>query len=211
MQKILPMFVLIATHNRNSLLERTIESLNGCILPEHRSVKLIVVENGGRYGAEDVVRRNQSNLDPEYRYFEMGNKSAALNFVISSLPDSIIIFLDDDVRVEPSFLVHYSRAIGSKTGGFFFGGGLLVDYELSPPKWLIDFLPISAQGWHPKEHAPMGDLYFFGANWAAFTHDILMLDGFDLNYGPGGLSGGTGQETAMQKKFIKNNIKYIYI
>lgn len=51
----LPMVVLIPTHGRPTLLERTVDSVLACAPPADRTVRLIVVENGGRLGAEALL------------------------------------------------------------------------------------------------------------------------------------------------------------
>lgn len=206
----IPIAVLIPTHGRPTLLERTLDSVLGCRPPD-RDVQLIVIENGGRHGAEEIVRRKASWVRPRYHYHEQANKSAALNSVIEELPESLLVFLDDDVRVDPALLLSYAEAAGSAREGRFFGGGLLVDYEEPPPDWLLGYLPRSATGWHPRTYRPLGDLYFFGANWAAFSRDIKRLNGFDPQFGPGGLTGGTGQETAMQQKLIRDGVTARYV
>lgn len=207
----LPIIILIPTHNRISLLERTLDSILTCTPPPDRDIRVIVVENGGCHRAENIVRNKLSWITPEYCYFEQGNKSAALNSIIEDIPDSLLIFLDDDVRVDSALLTQYAKAAGTDSEGRFFGGGLLVDLEEPPEEWLRQYLPLSSTGWHPREHAPMGNMYFFGANWAAFSKDIKKAGGFDYEFGPGGKIGGTGQETAMQQKLIKNGVCPHYV
>ncbi|MCG5510345.1 glycosyltransferase [Ectothiorhodospira lacustris] len=207
----LPLVLVIPTHDRVLLLERTLDSVLACRAPEGRSVRVVVIENGGRYGAEEIVRQKRTWVVPEYHYTAGGNKSLALNQVLQTVPDSLLVFLDDDVRVDPDLLIHYSNAAGHDCEGRFFGGGLLVDYEKTPPEWLRGYLPRSSTGWHPEEYAPLGRMYFFGANWAAFSRDLKKVGGFDQQFGPGGLSGGTGQETVTQQRLSQAGIRPEYI
>jgi glycosyltransferase involved in cell wall biosynthesis len=197
----LPMVVLIPTHGRPTLLERTIDSVLACHRPADREVRLIVVENGGRHGAEQVLAPKGTWLKPEYRYHDKPNKSEALNSVLAELGDCFIVFFDDDIRVVPEILVHYAGAAGALRGGRFFGGGIKIDYEEPPPDWLLKYLPTSAKGWHPPPDPQASitpRMAFLGFNWAAFSSDLIAAGGFDGRFGPGGLSGGTGQERGMQ-------------
>lgn len=196
---LLPLAVVIPTHNRLALLERTIDSVLQCTQPPGRAVRVLVVENGGRFGTEQLLAKRQSWVRPEYHFCAQPNKSAALNACLDAIGDALIVFLDDDVRVDRDLLVRYADAAGHLRSGVFFGGGALVDYEEPPPQWLIDYLPPSARGWHPPDSSGISDTFaFLGFNWAAFSKDINKAGGFNPRFGPGGTSGGTGQERAMQ-------------
>ena len=185
-----------------------------CEPPADRSVLVIVIENGGRYGAQALCSATAGKLGkPEYRFVETPNKSAALNAILPELSGHLVVFLDDDVRVDPNLLVEYAAAAGKRTEGEFYGGGLLIDYEQAPPEWLKKYLPKSATGWHPsiEDYAPLGKMHFFGANWAAFSFDLLRLGGFNAQFGPGSKMGATGQETQMQKDLVGVGVRPRYV
>ena len=203
--------VIIPTHNRKDLLERTIDSVIACNCPQDLSLRMLVIENGGQFGVEDLISAKVSWLPIEYRYLENGNKSAALNSVLDDLDDSLVIFLDDDVRVCSDMLIHYAEALAHNPEGYFFGGPMLIDYDTPPPEWLIDYLPVSVKGWCPETYVPAhpGVLWFMGCNWAAFVRDIKRAGGFDPKLGPG--SPGTGQETAMQQALVATGVKPVYV
>jgi GT2 family glycosyltransferase len=210
----LPLVVLIPTHGRPTLLERTIDSVLACAQPVDRPVRLIVVENGGRHGAEDLLASKGTWVKPEYRYHERPNKSEALNSVLGELGDCLIVFFDDDIRVVPEILVHYAQAAGSDRAGTFYGGGVKIDYEALPPDWLLKYLPTSAKGWHPPPDPAAGiapRMAFLGFNWAAFSADLVAAGGFDNRFGPGGLTGGTGQERGMQIALRDAGVRSHYV
>jgi len=177
-------------------------------------VRLIVVENGPKSGAEALVASNSSWLKPEYRHVEIANKSLALNAVLETLEDCLVLFFDDDIRVDPQILCHYDHAAGSAQAGKMFGGGMRVDYEEMPRSWLLEYLPFSAKGWHPEADAyagVCGGLDFMGCNWAAFSSDIRKAGAFNPRFGPGGTSGGTGQERAMQIALRNGGCDPVYV
>jgi len=205
--------VVIPTHDRLALFERTLKSVLECEAPEHYSVRVIIVENGSRCGVEDVVRTHRSWVTPEYHYVEAGNKSAALNAATEDLGDALAVFLDDDVRVAPDLLRRYAEAADSNPSGCFFGGPFAADYVTPPPEWLLPYLPASAKGWEPEVYQPIrkGILWFIGFNWAAYNADLKRAAGFDPEVGPGARSGATGQETAMQQALVENGVAPIYV
>ncbi|MGD0461475.1 MAG: glycosyltransferase [Tepidisphaeraceae bacterium] len=205
------LIVNIATAGRPDLLRRTLQSLGECRLPAGYR-EAVVVENGPRAGAEDVLRTAPPSLNLRYMYQPQGNKSAALNAALATFGDGLIFFTDDDVRLDPGVLQAYSD-VAQKTGaGRFFGGPADVDYESPPPLWLRQYLPKSATGWQWKSdpdcvNAPE----FLGFNWAAFASDLRAAGGFNTNRGPGSLSGSTGQETEMQRRLLRQGLRGVYV
>lgn len=206
------LFVLVPTHNRVSLLERTVDSLLACERPADRDVRVVVVENGTKAGTEELLRGKVSWLRPEYRYHAQPNKSEAQNLCVDEAGDSLVVFLDDDVRVTPGLLVEYAKAAGDRRSGAIFGGGMLIDYETAPPRWLADYLPPSARGWHPQTYAPVSKgMPFPGCNWAAFAPDVRATGGFNPLFGPGGVNVGTGEDREMQAALTGRGCETVYV
>ena len=138
--------VVIPTAGRQALLHRTLASLAECRKPAiYRET--IVIENGPKGEAENIVRGFDATLHTHYMYVSRGNKSYAINKVLEFLEDCLIFFTDDDVRIDPNTLCAYATAAEGHQSGYFYGGPLAVDYESKPPVWLIQYLPNSARGW----------------------------------------------------------------
>ena len=193
-----PLTVLIPTHGRPALLERTLDSIAQCTLPDGYE-ELVVIENGSREGAEHLVEALPKRLNARYMHRERGNKSYALNEALETIDDGLVVFFDDDVRVHSSTLVRYSEAAQRRKGRkVYFGGPVEVDREDESPKWFESFLPSSARGYEvgPSRRRK----WYLGFNWAAFRSDIERLGGFDPRFGPGAPSRSTGQESDMQAR-----------
>lgn len=79
-----------ASHDREGLLERTLASLGNCSLPPTLK-KVIIAENGGRFGAEQMVARFAGRLPIQYEFSEAANKSRALNQVLAESTDEFVI------------------------------------------------------------------------------------------------------------------------
>lgn len=197
----IPLTVLIPTHGRPTLLKRTLESITQCELPNAYH-ELVVIENGSRAGAEEVVSDLPDRLNARYMHESWGNKSNALNKALETIEDGLVVFFDDDVRVEPQVLVAYAKATADYDGGVFLGGAMDVIREVDPPLWLEPSLPASAVGFTLGE----ADTYL-GCNWASFSRDIKQLGGFDPRFGPGSTTGATGQESDMQKRMLEAGCK----
>ncbi len=203
--------VIATAGGRVALLERTLASLAECVLPSEYNGTL-VIENGGKFDVEGVVRRAAPQLRCRYHYVESGNKSAALNEGLGLLGDELIFFSDDDVRFSPNVLVEYERAALSSEGMCIFGGPTGADYEVIPPSWLRSYLPDSAKGWEPPEGREMAeDLAFLGFNWAIHARHIRQFGGFDPEFGPGSATGSTGQEGEMQSRLRGAGFRSRYV
>ena len=86
--------VLIPTHGRATLLGRTLASLAECIIPEGY-VETVVIENGGKSGAEDTVAAASSqwpHLNLRYLHVSRANKSHALNVALSGMGGACGVF-----------------------------------------------------------------------------------------------------------------------
>lgn len=202
--------IVIPTAGRPDLLERTLQSLLQCRKPEEFH-STIVVENGGRAGAEKVVEAHAGSLNARYIYSEEANKSVALNLVLEGLAETLIVFFDDDIRLSPDTLVAYRDAATGFDSGVIFGGPVDVDYEVPPPQWLRSYLPVSARGWGVKGIEDEPKIRFLGSNWAAFSTDLKKVGGFNPQLGPGIRTTGTGQETEMQIRLEDIGIKKVFV
>ena len=204
-----PITILVATHGRPDLLERTLNYLAACELPEEYA-GIIIVENGGQFGAKAIVENAPPSLRARYLFQELGNKSRALNLAMANLTGAAL-FIDDDVRVNPDFLMCYAQILRTAPRNkFFYGGPIEVDYEEAPPEWLKKYLPYSAVGWRPTpEQLQSQDYCFLGANWCAFIEDLKACGGFAEWVGPGTVQ--RGQESHMQRQLMDAGLRPIYL
>lgn len=190
--------IAIATHGRPELLRRTLENLAQAV-PAAETCRIVVAENGGRLGAEEVVRSATVPCKLEYLYLPRPNRCAALNAVIDVTPMGLIWFLDDDVTVERRAVESYWQAADAEENRYF-GGPMEPEFEESPPSWLLPYLPRSARGWrwNPDRGESLEEVGFLGANWAAFASALQKVGGFSDEFGPG--TGTVGGETEIQRR-----------
>lgn len=197
--------IVIPTHDRVDLLRRTVASLGRCRVPD-APLRTVIIENGGKFGADDVVREAPDWLCAEYVYRQEGNKSAALNDVLQSIVSGLVVFFDDDIRLCECVLTRYAESAQRQRTRRFFAGPMEVDYETPPPDWLRDYLPGSALGWTWETETLIDKPVAMGCNWAAFAADLKRVGGFDQDRGPGATSDSVGQERAMQELLIADGI-----
>lgn len=194
--------IVLPTHGRPTLLDRTLASIARCELPASYE-ELIVIENGSHAGAKGLVAGLPQRLNAQYMYEERANKSHALNQALETIDTGLVVFFDDDIRVAPNVLMEYDRAARNAKEGAYFGGPWDVRYETPPDDWIYPLLPPSTR----SSKAPDEFSWFIGYNWAAFAADLRALGGFNPQYGPGSPLNATGQETEMQARMRQAGLK----
>jgi glucosyl-dolichyl phosphate glucuronosyltransferase len=180
--------VILCTYNRSQMLANALDSVAASRLPESVEWKVLVVDNNSRDQTRQVAMEFCRRYPNRFRYlFEpRPGKSHALNAAIREVRTDVVAFMDDDVRVETTWLQNLTAALhnGEYAGA---GGRILLDRTFPPPKWLsID---------EPHQLAPLaffdpgltpGELAEppFGTNMA-FRRDVFEKYGdFRTDLGP---------------------------
>ncbi len=210
----LALHVVIATHGRATLLKRTLESLAQCDRP--RELRTVwVVENGSDAGPRQLCERPDAynGLPLRYVHLPEPGKAAALQHIINQIPGGLVIFTDDDVRVNQRFLTSYADAAHSFGEHAVFGGPLLVDLEASPEDWLRPYLPASVTGWTPDDPRDpcRKNAHFLGANYAAFVGRIQAVGGFRQELGTGAQGNPIGEEDDLQDRLARDGCRHAYV
>ena len=104
--------VVICSWNRAPSLQKTLESIESCRVPEGTNWEILVVDNNSDDGTAAVCKAFLEKSPDRYRYvFETRQgKSFALNTGIKYARGDIIAFTDDDVIVEQDWLGALLRA-----------------------------------------------------------------------------------------------------
>jgi glycosyltransferase involved in cell wall biosynthesis len=204
--------VLIPTYNRTVLLQALLQSITEATLPTEVE-EILVIENGSSV-AEPIVLPFKGRIPIKFIQVAEGNKSKALNHIISSLPaDRFLLFFDDDITVEPDIFESYLVSIQKYGNGHYFGGEVMPRYESDPSVYLLQYLPLSSTGlyFEGTETRLITKGIFLGTNWGVFVNDLRSVGAFNTKIGPGVTSGARGQETDMQSRLKGNNLKGVAI
>ena len=204
--------ILIPTCGRASLLDRTLKSLSH-VDDVDRINRVIVVENDTVKRLRCVVDQQQSALPLQYVFYAQRNKSLALNCGLKLCESGLVLFLDDDIRVDRRLITSYLNAMSNYPVATFFGGPFEIDYEQEPNDWLLPLMTMSTTGWSlgGSDQWANRRVCFSGCNWAAYKDDLLSIGGFDGEYGPGAKSGATGQESNAQRRLHKFGVRARYL
>ncbi|MCW1908064.1 MAG: glycosyltransferase [Candidatus Saccharibacteria bacterium] len=171
--------IAIPTYNREEVLVNTIhDALNQTI----KNIEVLVIDQSLAHSAAtqkalDTIR------DKRFRYFQVDPPSvtAARNFALQQATAPIIIFLDDDVKLDPRFAaqhlaIYTARPEVSAAGGRVMQAGFPVHNEIL----------------HFDEYASSRGVFtspksgytnaFAGGNCSLRVADALKVGGFDTRY-----------------------------
>jgi GT2 family glycosyltransferase len=223
--------VLISTHNRVALLERTLQYLNRARHPQGWRVDLLVVANA----CTDTTRGTLENypesllIPPErgrggylplqWQAEPVPGKSFALNRAIPHLDSDLVGFVDDDHRVDVAYLENACKAFDAYPDVDIFCGRIIPDWDGSEPSWVHDtgpyrIYPLPVPRYDlgdqpmpsPHEKAIPG-----GGNLVLRTALFAKVGGFSTDYGPVGhnLSGGEDQEWVKRAIALGARLQYV--
>jgi len=129
--------VILCTYNRCESLAKTMASLSALKLPESFGWEVLVVDNNSTDRTREVVETFCHRYPGHFRYLleKQQGKSYALNAGVRESRGKILAFTDDDVIVEPTWLLNLTASLmsGNCVG---VGGKTLPELGFTPPKWL---------------------------------------------------------------------------
>ncbi|BCG64119.1 MAG: hypothetical protein methR_P1885 [Methyloprofundus sp.] len=133
--------ILICTHNRVVLLQRTIDYLNKIARPDHYAINIFVAANACTDDTVQYLQNYQQSaqegtLPLEWIEEPTPGKSNALNSAIPKLKAGIIAMVDDDHRIDDNYLMAISHAVTQHPNADFFCGKIIPDWDGSEPQWV---------------------------------------------------------------------------
>ncbi|WP_372720933.1 glycosyltransferase family 2 protein, partial [Immundisolibacter sp.] len=202
--------IVIPSYGRPDLLRRTLQSLVDARWPPSFA-GVWVVENGPQTGLQALCQEFATRLPLHYVHEPQLGLSAARNAGAKSCQGEVILFLDNDLRVERDALQAYAQAFADYPEAGAFGGPLRPDYEMPPPAWLSGYLPWSVVGVdYGPDNRFMDEARLVGGNHA-ITWVALTEAGFFDAIGATGTRGGVGEETRLQERILAGGRRLVYV
>jgi glucosyl-dolichyl phosphate glucuronosyltransferase len=197
--------IIICTYNRSDSLKRTLSSIASMNHPIDRSWEIIVIDNNSSDGTKSVVEEFSRSCEQDviYLYERTQGKSFALNRGVEAARGEILAFTDDDVRVHADWLKNIFRNFDEADASCL-GGKILLEWEVSRPKWLDRFL-LDQLGYLDlgEEKVRLSIPKIYGANFAVRAGITRKHGGFDTQAGPIAEKMYTGEDTFFIEKLIK--------
>ena len=168
--------VAICTRNRRRALERTLETLAAIESPPSLSWELLVVDNRSEDDTAKSIASFAHELPLRMLVESRVGLSHARNAAIAAARGEYIVWIDDDVLVDPGWLRAYHDAFRNHPDVAFFGGPIVPELDGTPPSWLLAALPHIDNAYAARDlgRAPVAltaDTLPFGANFVVRTED----------------------------------------
>jgi glycosyltransferase involved in cell wall biosynthesis len=207
--------VVICTYNRCEMLKQTLMSVTEVSVPRGFDWEVIVVDNNSRDATAEVVQSFGSHPTVDVRYVFEGSQGLAYarNRGVAEAKGDIVVFTDDDVTVERSWLPELARVF-EDPACLAAGGKIVAVWETPKPRWLqetgpyaLDKVIVSLDYGDQTIEAPKPP---FGANMA-FRKGVFSDYGlFRTDLGRTGSVLLSGEEIEMFLRIMRGGGKIMY-
>jgi glycosyltransferase involved in cell wall biosynthesis len=191
--------IAICTWNRANLLRQTLEAFTRMNSPSGHTWELLVVNNNCTDDTEHVLESFQDRLPIRWLFEARAGKSHAANTVLQRARGRWILWTDDDVLVDPNWIVECLNTAKRFPNAAAIGGLIEPWFPSSCDPDVLAAFPIAAKGFcgldHGAEERVLSDEeLIYGANMA-FNREAVNGLQFDTTLGPNRVSTVTGEET----------------
>ncbi|HEX7273213.1 MAG TPA: glycosyltransferase [Casimicrobiaceae bacterium] len=221
--------VLISSHNRADLLERTLRYLNEARRPQGWAVSVLVAANACTDRSHTLLdlyacvaadpATGATRLPLRWVAEPRLGKSHALNCAIPLLASTWVAFVDDDHRVDRGYLENIGRAAETYPDADILCGRILPDWNGREPAWVHDegpyrIYPLPVPRYDLGEH-PLASPHEVatpgGGNLVLRTALFDQVGGFSTAYGPvgRGLGGAEDHEWVLRAIAAGARVQYV--
>ncbi len=195
--------LVICSRNRSQDLEHTLDSMLPSLHDDPSLLEILVVDNGSSDTTREIVERTMTAW-PKLRYtsYPVQGLSRARNHGVSIALGDVLVWTDDDVRVDPSWLPNLLHPITSgncecAVGRVEIAGHLFRDWMTRKHRvWLA-------------ENITPAKPCLVGANMAISRRALEATGRFDTSLGAGAL--GFHEETLLGMKLEKMGMCPAYV
>lgn len=215
--------VIICTHDRSQLLDRTLFWLSDAHRPDDLAIKLLVVANACTDDTVAVLDKysqvGMQNLPVSWVEEHKLGKSFALNTAIQMVDTDVAVFVDDDHRVDPDFFTAIKRAVKEYPMAGIFCGRVIPDWDGKEPPWVHDNgpyriyplpVPNYDMGGKPCEITSTGRIPG-GGNLFMRSEIFDIVGPFNAGLGPRGRGLEGSEDTDYVLRALSLNIRGQYI
>lgn len=185
---------------------------------EKVSWELLLIDNNSSDTTPDVVKNFEAALPLRYVFEGAQGLSAARNRALQEFRGDILIFTDDDVVLDPSWLAVYDNALNQFPEADYFGGRILPLWQDDKPNWLRDPSMALISGLLGHYDLGKNNRWFrdddplpFGANFALRRELGERMEPFRLDLGVKGGSSGRGEEAEYLGRVQRTGAKGAYV
>jgi glycosyltransferase involved in cell wall biosynthesis len=179
--------VVICTWNRAGLLDQTLTRMRELRVPTGLTWELVVVNNNCTDDTDAVAARHRDHLPLRLVHETTPGLSNARNRGLAEARGELVLWTDDDVRVDPGWLAAAAEGMVRHPDAAGFGGPIAPWFPVEPDPVLMEVFAPLRDGFcgldlGPEERKLSPDEYALGANMA-FRADRVRGLRFDAGLG----------------------------
>jgi len=179
--------VIIPTHNRCSLLQAALNSLEMQTLPRS-DFEVLVIDNGSTDNTKQVVESAQQRLgNVRYFYEPTPGLHVGRHLGLKMAKSDILVYADDDIEAFPTWLEAIAESFYDPEV-VLVGGKNLPKWEAEPPDWILKMWEPDKNGNRILGYLSIIDLsdekkkinpfYVFGCNFSIRKSVLIEAGGF---------------------------------
>jgi glycosyltransferase involved in cell wall biosynthesis len=217
--------VLICTHDRRALMRLTLASLNAALRPAGWELDILVAANACSDGTHEMLEgyreacAEKGWLPLTWFAEPTPGKSHALNSALPRIDGDLVAFVDDDHRVDASYLHAVCEAAAAWPDVDLFCGRILPDWDGTEPAWVHDRgpyriypLPVPRFDLGPEPLTLDGDGAIpGGGNLVARTRLLPKVGPFHTDYGPSGHDLGGAEDLEWVRRALGTGARLQYL
>ena len=180
--------IVLCTYNRCGVLPNALESIAASELPAGIEWEILIIDNNSSDRTHEVSEEFCRRMPSRFRYIFEGRpgKSFALNTGIAASDADVLVFVDDDVVVERTWLDRLTAPLFESDRWAGVGGPVVVQWPTQAPRWLprgpYALGPLAGFMLGGKAEEVFSPL--IGANMAYRASMFRNLGGFRTDLGP---------------------------
>ena len=209
--------VIICTYNRDKYIYNVMESIvKGSLSSEY--YEILAIDNNSSDCTKDEIFRfisDYPSFNVKYIFEPQQGLSCARNRGIDESSGDILVYVDDDARVNEDYLKSYHDFFKDNPECSAAGGPIIPEYEgYEEPEWMTYHLKRLLTAYlyfGNKEKQFPGNNYPGGGN-AAYRKSIFdMVGKYNTSLGRTGASLAGGEEKDIFRKMDGIGVKYYYL
>jgi glycosyltransferase involved in cell wall biosynthesis len=205
--------VLLATRNGATTLPSVLDAFGKLETPRS-GWKIVIVDNGSTDTTRQVIAGFEDRLPLTYVFEPAIGKNTALNTGLAYVSGDLVVLTDDDALPRPDWIVRLRAAADLNPTFSIFGGAVLPRWETSPPRWVLNWVPLNvayAISDSSLLEGPVEGDHIFGLNMAVRSDIFDAGHRFDPSIGPGSSrSYPMGSETEFVLRLIQEGVRAWY-
>lgn len=207
--------VVICSRNRCELLRRTLAGFCSLVVPADLTWELLVVDNASTDATDQVVADHLGRLPLRRVYEPTVGLSKARNTAVRAAAGDLVLFTDDDVKVDPAWMTAYVAAARDAPHAAYFAGLIHPQFGAGVPAWvsrnqkaLAGMLSWRDLGPHARE-LRRGE-FPYGPNMA-LRRVLLRSDLFDERVGRAGDDQVRGSESSLFLYLERQGLRGVWV